>query len=171
MVLSGLSIAVTVSGIVAVMITHARLASSQLGATAGLANPRTQRADQVLAYVTVMLIALATVNAIFITRAMVVDARRSSALTRALGATPRQITAGLSAAQVFPALAGALLGLPGGFALYSAVKHGGSTTLPPVWWLIVLVLATVVVVAGLTALPARIGARRPVAPILQTELA
>jgi putative ABC transport system permease protein len=167
-VLSILSIAITVSGIVAVMITHARLSAGQVGVSTGLANPRNQRADQVLLYVTVMLIALAAVNAIFITRAMVVDARRTSALTRALGATPQQVTAGLSAAQVFPALAGALLGIPGGFGLYSAVKHGGSTVIPPVGWLIVLVLGTVIVVAGLTALPARVGARRPVAEVLQT---
>jgi putative ABC transport system permease protein len=136
-----------------------------------LANPRTQRADQVLLYITVMLIALAAVNAIFITRAMVVDSRRTSALTRALGASPRQVAAGVSAAQIFPALAGALVGIPGGIGLYSAVKHGGPTVIPPVGWLIVLVLGTAVVVAGLTALPARFGARRPVAETLRTGLA
>jgi ABC-type antimicrobial peptide transport system permease subunit len=171
MVLSMLSIAITVSGIVAVMITQAGLSGRQVGGSPGLPNPRTQGADLVLLYVTVMLIALAAVNAVFITRAMVVDSRRTSALTRALGASPQQVTAGLSAAQVFPALAGALLGIPGGFGLYTAVKHGGSTFVPPVWWLIALVLGTVIVVAGLTALPARVGARRPVAEILQSELA
>jgi uncharacterized membrane protein HdeD (DUF308 family) len=37
--------------------------------------------------------------------------------------------------------------------------------------LIAVVLGTLLVVAGLTAIPARFGARRPVAEILQSELA
>jgi hypothetical protein len=76
------------------------------------------------------------INAILLTWATVLDARHTSALARTLGATPQQVSAGLSAAQVLPALAGALLGIPGGFGLYSAVnKDGGPVTLPPVWWL------------------------------------
>ena len=66
--------------------------------TAGLALPRTARhpgcsrtarVDQVLLIPTVMLATLAAVNAIFITWATALDARHSSALARALGATPR----------------------------------------------------------------------------------
>jgi putative ABC transport system permease protein len=41
----------------------------------------------------------------------------------------------------------------------------------PAWALVAVVLGTLVVVAGLTAIPARIGARRPVAEILQSETA
>ena len=65
--------------------------------------------------------------------AMVVDARRSSAVARALGATPGQVSAGLSGAQVLPALIGALLGIPGGFGLVNAVRHnaGSVITTPP----------------------------------------
>jgi len=37
-----------------------------------------------------------------------------------------------------------------------------------VWWLAATVLGTVAVVALLTVIPARAGARRPVAEILQT---
>jgi hypothetical protein len=44
-------------------------------------------------------------------------------------------------------------------------------TVPPAWWLAVAVLVTLAVVAGLAALPARIGARRPAAEILQAETA
>ncbi|MGH3198386.1 MAG: FtsX-like permease family protein [Streptosporangiaceae bacterium] len=179
-VLSVLSIAVTVSGIVAVLFAHATLAVSQFGLSAGSANPDlfdvgftslTEREDQVLLVVTVMLAALAAVNAIFITRATVQDSRHTSAVTRALGATPQQLTAGLSAAQVLPALAGALLGIPAGFGLFALANQGGSASQPPAWWLIAAVLGTVIAVAGLTSVPARTAARRPVAEILQSETA
>ena len=39
----------------------------------------------------------------------------------------------------------------------------------PVLWLVAAVLGTVLVVAVLTSIPARIGLRRPVAEMLQTE--
>jgi putative ABC transport system permease protein len=42
-------------------------------------------------------------------------------------------------------------------------------TTPPLWWLAATVVVTLVAVTGLTALPARVGARRPVARILQAE--
>ena len=121
--------------------------------------------------ISAMLIILAVVNAILIAWAMALDARHSSALARALGATPRQVGTALSVAQIFPALASALLGIPGGIGLYDAAKHGGSTAVPPVSWLGAMVLGTVLVVAVLTVIPARIGARRPVAEILQAETA
>jgi ABC-type antimicrobial peptide transport system permease subunit len=165
-ILGVLSIAVTVSGIVAVLFAHASLTASQGAASSGLANPRTQRTDEVLLLVTIMLVALAAVNAIFITRAMMQDAKHSSAVTRALGATPDQMTVGLAAAQVLPATAGALLGIPGGFALYAGVKHGGTIVVPPIWWFVALVAGTVVVVASLTGIPARFGARRSVVELL-----
>jgi putative ABC transport system permease protein len=179
-VLSALSIAVTVSGIVALLFAHATLAVSQFGESAGSANlnlfdvgfaSKNAREDQVLLIVTIMLVALAAVNAVFITRATVQDTRYISAVTRALGATPQQVTAGLAAAQILPAVAGALAGIPGGFALFSVASQGGTTSQPPAWWLIAVVLGTVIVVAGLAFIPARIGARRPVAGILQSETA
>jgi putative ABC transport system permease protein len=64
---------------------------------------------------------------------------------------------------------GALLGIPGGIALIAAV--GDSVTLPPAWQLIAVVPSTMLVVACLTAVPALLGARRPVAATLQSELA
>ncbi|WP_211370089.1 FtsX-like permease family protein [Nonomuraea turkmeniaca] len=106
----------------------------------------------------------------------VLDNRHSSALERALGATPRDVSAALAAAQVLPALAGAVLGVfPGGFALFAAVNaitggDGDRATLPALWQLLAVVLATVLVVAALTALPARLGGRRPVTEALQAEL-
>jgi ABC-type antimicrobial peptide transport system permease subunit len=171
--LSAASIFVTVSGIVAVLISHASLNASQFAGTSGLVDPRTQRADQVLGVVTLMLVALACINAAFITRAIASDSTHASAVSRALGATPRQVTVGLSAAQTLPATFGALLGIPGGLGLYELAKHkgSGSVTLPPAPDLVAVVVGTALVVALLTAVPARWGARRPVATVLQAELA
>jgi putative ABC transport system permease protein len=166
--LAAASIAITVSGIVAALSAHIDLtlpadASSPVDAS------KTDRLDQVLLMITLTLVALAAVNAIFITWATALDARRSSALARALGATPQQVIAGLSAAQLLPALAGALLGVPGGLALFDAV--GDSTAAPAAWQLLAVVVGTMLVVAALTAIPARLAARRPVAEILRSELA
>lgn len=166
--LSTLSIAVTVSGIVAVLVVH--VAGTDQGFLAPN-NPQNLRLDQVTTVVSAMLIVLAVVNAIFIAVATALDARHSSALARALGATRLQVGAALAVVQAFPALVGALLGIPGGIGLYDAAKNGGSTTVPPAWWLVVMVLATVAGVAALTVIPARIAARRPVAQILQAETA
>jgi putative ABC transport system permease protein len=87
---------------------------------------------------------------------------------RALGATPGQATAGLSAAQVLPALAGALLGIPAGTALYAAVQHGGAAGRPPAAWLLAMVGGMLAAAAGLTVAPARAGARQPVAVALRS---
>ena len=48
-------------------------------------------------------------------------------------------------------------------------NQGGSASQPPAWWLITAVLTTVIAVAGLTCIPARIGARLRVAEILQAD--
>ena len=98
------------------------------------------------------------------------DARHPSALARALGTTPRQLTAALSAAQLLPALPGAIIGIPAGIGLYDAVSPGGPVTIPPASWTTAAVLGTMLTVAALTALPARLGARQPVSRLLQAEL-
>jgi putative ABC transport system permease protein len=176
--LGTLSIAITVSGIVAVLFAHATLAVSQFGTSVGTANPgqfdvgfisEAARENQVLLIVTIMLVALAAVNAIFITRATVHDSRHASAVARALGTTPGQLTAALSATQVLPALAGALLGIAGGFGLFTAANQAGSASQPPAWWLAAAVLGTLILVTALTAIPARAGARLPVAEVLQGD--
>jgi ABC-type antimicrobial peptide transport system permease subunit len=166
--LAALSVAVTASGVVAVLVVHAT-SSAQGFLTPG--NPQTVRLDQVTTVVSAMLIVLAAVNAIFIATATALETRHSSALARALGATRRQAEAALAVAQAFPALAGALLGIPGGIGLYAVAKNGGGTTVPPAWWLAVMVVATVAVVTLLTVIPARLAARRSVAQILQAETA
>jgi putative ABC transport system permease protein len=179
-VLVTLSIAITVSGVVAAMAAHLDInatqlsnapVADQLSGSGGsvVDSSRSDRLNQVLLVITITLLALAAVNAIFVAWATALDARRSSALARALGSTPQQVGAGLSAAQMLPALVGAILGIPGGIALIDAADPDSTTTLPSLWQLLAVVPVTVLVVAGLTAVPARISARRPVAEILQSE--
>ena len=169
-VLSAASIAVTVTGIVTVLAARALL--DQDAGLVGGTDPDTVRANQVLLVITVTLVALAAVNAVFVTWATALDARHASALARALGATPQQVSTGLSAAQVLPALAGAVLGIAGGLALFNGISgETDGVTGPPLWQLLAVVPVTVLVVSALTTIPARLGARRPTAEILQAELA
>jgi len=87
---------------------------------------------------------------------------------RALGARSQQVSTGLLAAQVLSALPGAILGVPLGIVLFRAV--GGRQTAPPAaLWVAAAVLGTLLAVAGLTTVPAKIGARIPAPQILQSE--
>jgi len=171
--LSSANIGVTVMGIVAVIAFHADVTGKFGGAkfltAGGLSDPVINRDEQMLAVVTVMLVTLAALNAIFTTWATVLDARRSSALMRALGARARQVSAALVAAQVLSALPGAIIGIPLGIVLFKAAVHDGTT--PPDLWLAATVVGTLAVMAALTVVPARFGARRPVAEVLQAEAA
>ncbi len=170
-VLGMVSIAVTVTGIYVLLVLNTFL-STQPTLAGGYTQAQVGVLRQVLGVWTVILLALAAVNAVVITWATVLDNRHASALARALGATPQQVTVALAAAQVLPALAGAVLGVfPGGWALFAAIMAitGGDrsrATLPVLWQLTALVLATVVAVAALTAVPARLGGRRPVTATL-----
>jgi putative ABC transport system permease protein len=156
------SVAVTTSGLVAVLILHATSATWSLG-------PQVTQATTIIS---VMLVLLAAVNAVFIAWTTALEARHPAALARALGATPEQITTGMSVAFLPSALLGALLGIPGGIGIYDAAKSGGgATTFPSVLWLVVMVVLTLLVIAVLTAIPTRIGARRPVAEVLRAEAA
>jgi FtsX-like permease family len=167
-VLSAVSIAIAVSGIVAAMAAQAT--NRQDGQLVGGTDPSTARINQVLLVISVTLGVLAAVNAIFVTWATALDAKHSSSLARALGATPQQVSTGLSAAQVLPALVGAVLGIAGGLALFAALS-GDEAANPPLWQLLAVAPATVLVVAALTTIPARLGARRPTAEVLSAELA
>ncbi|HYU60953.1 MAG TPA: ABC transporter permease [Solirubrobacterales bacterium] len=160
------SIAITVSGIVAALAAYAHFNTEKAPGS----DPRGE-VGQVVLLITIMLVAQAVVNAICITWATALDARRSSALARALGATPDQVSAGLSAAQALPALAGAILGLPGGIALAEALDDDDPVTIPPTWQLLAVVLGSVLVITALTVISGRIGTRRRVGEILQAELA
>lgn len=167
--LSAASIMVTVTAIVAVLAFHASVGAEAYGAGTGLDNPVTARVSQVMLVLTVILGTLAVLNTIFTAWTTVLDVRRASALSRALGVTPEQLTVGLSAAQVLPALPGALLGIPLGIGLFKVANGGGLTEIPPISWLVATVLGTLLAVALLTSIPARIDARRPAGEILQSE--
>jgi putative ABC transport system permease protein len=161
LLLNALSITVTTSGLVTVMTYHA---------TAGrwLADPGMTQATTVIS---AMLIILAAVNAIFISWTTALDARHTAALARALGATQHQITTGLAAAQLIPAVIGTLLGIPAGIALYEIPKTSGTTTIPSPLLLLAIVVIILLGIAILSLVPTRIGLRRPVAEALQTEIA
>jgi putative ABC transport system permease protein len=130
--------------------------------TAGLANglndPVVDRDEQMLMVVTVVLVALTVLNAICAAWATVLDGRHASALARALGASPRQVTAGIAAAQVLPAVPGALLGIPLGIGLFAAAAQNVGVVVPPAPWLAAAVVGILVAVAVLAAIPARVGA-------------
>ena len=127
------------------------------------------RVTHLVFLLTAVLIVLAAINAIFTTWATVIDAQRPTALARALGATPRQITAGLATSQLMPGLLAACLGIPLGLALYQAAGGHVHEASPPILTLLAVIPGTLIVVAALTAIPARIGARRPVADVLRSE--
>ncbi len=167
--LSGASVLVTATTVVAVLTVHAHQAQQKVAGFSALANPREERLDQVLLVLTITLAALAAVTAIFVTQATAADARHSSALTRALGATPDQIAAALCLAQLIPAAPAVLLGMPAGIVLVESVRHGATTTVPPAWWLAAMAVGMLAALAVLTVIPARAGSRLPVAEILQAD--
>jgi putative ABC transport system permease protein len=159
LLLSVCGVAVMASGLVAVLVVET---------TAGGVSPG-QRVTQAIALISVMLVVLAAIDAVFIAWSSALDTRHAGALARALGATPKQLTAGLSMALALPVLLGALLGIPGGILIYEAPKHSGGTTIPSALPLAVMVVVTVLVIAILTAIPIAMGARRPVAEVLESE--
>jgi putative ABC transport system permease protein len=165
-VLGVVSIAVTVSGIYVLLVLSTFLSGQP--AIRAYSEAQVTVLRHVLLVWTVILLCLAAVNAIVITWATVLDNRHASALARALGATPREVTVALATAQVLPALLGAVLGVfPGGYLLFAAIititdGDSNKATLPVPWQLITLILATVLAVAALTAVPAHLGGRRPV---------
>jgi putative ABC transport system permease protein len=171
------SVAITVGSLVAVLMfrEHANSlhTSGGLGGLyrfSGPGDPLWERGMDVLLVFTVALVLVALVNAFLVTWATVQDARHASAIERALGATPDQVGGALVVAQLLPALPGAFLGIPVGVGLYDAVgRH--SSTVPSAPALVGVLIVTLVVVAVLTAIPARVGARKPVAEILQSEAA
>jgi ABC-type lipoprotein release transport system permease subunit len=169
-ILAAISIAITMTTLVAVLAVH----TDQSGMLAGFSaidNPRHDRVNHALLALSIVLILLAAINALFITWSTAIDARHQLTIARALGATPNQVAAGLSAAQIIPAIPGALLGIPAGIALVSALNHGDTITIPAAWSLIAVFLGTLLAVAALSTIPAHISARRPVTEILQAELA
>jgi putative ABC transport system permease protein len=125
--------------------------------------------SHVVYILTAILAVTAAVNVLFTTWTTVIDAQQPSALARALGATPRQISAGLTTAQLLPALAATVLGIPLGIGLYIAAGGHAATATPPLLDLIALIPAILLAVSALTAIPAHISAQRSIAQTLATE--
>jgi ABC-type antimicrobial peptide transport system permease subunit len=128
-----------------------------------------QSANHVLLVLSVILVTLAAISAIFTAWATVIDAQTATALARALGATPRQISAGLTTAQLLPGLIAGCVGIPAGLLLYQLAGGNLNEAQPPLLWLLAVIPATLMAVAAVTAIPAQIGARRPVAEVLRTD--
>jgi ABC-type antimicrobial peptide transport system permease subunit len=167
--LSAAGIAVTVCGIVAMLTFHATVGAELQGLAATntkLPDPIVSRDEQMLAVITVALVALAVITAILTAWATVLDARRASALMRALGSTTRQVSSGLASAQLLAALPGAIVGVPLGIGLFKVLSKG-ATTMPDTMSLVATVVGTLIVVAALTTIPARIAARVPAPEVLQ----
>ena len=169
--LTAANVAVTVTGIVAVIAFHAdvdgRLSAARGLTAGGLSDPVVNRDEQMLLVITILLVALAVLNALFTTWATVLDARRSSALMRALGAEARQVSSGLVVAQVLSAFPGAIIGIPLGLGLFKVAVS--DDRLPSPLWLITTVIGTLVVMAALTVIPARIGSMQSIVGALQAE--
>jgi putative ABC transport system permease protein len=112
---------------------------------------------------------LAAIIATFTAWSAMHDARQPSAIARALGATPGQITSGLVIAQLAPALIAVCGGIPAGLLLYAAAGGHLSEARPPVLALLAVVPTTLMIVAALTSIPARITAGQSVAEVLRAE--
>jgi putative ABC transport system permease protein len=168
--LTAASLTIAVTMIVATLALRYRIdvRNRQVGyfvGTGGIAD----EVSQLVYLLSAILVVLAAINAIFTTWSTVIDAQRPTALSRALGATPWQISAGLTAAQLIPGLLAACLGIPAGLALYQAAGGHLQEASPPLLWLLAVIPGTLIVVGLLTAIPARIGAARSPAEVLRSE--
>ena len=122
-----------------------------------------------LLILSVTLVTLAAISATFTAWAVVIDARIATALARAFGATPRQISCRTDDRALVPGLAAACLGIPAGLLLFQAAGGQLNEAMPPLLWLLAVILATLITVAAVTFIPARIGARQAIAEVLRTE--
>ncbi|WP_433349177.1 ABC transporter permease [Microtetraspora malaysiensis] len=170
-VLQACSTATTVIAFVALLTRYAQpVRGYGLDGSSALPNLRDVHDRRLMLAITVLLIALAFVNTITLTWTNAIEARANMAIARTLGATPGQISAGLSIAQLLPSLPGSVVGIPLGVGLLSLFAVGNPAE-PPSSWLLGAALATLLATAALTALPARLAARRPVAQALSGETA
>jgi putative ABC transport system permease protein len=169
-VLHACSTAATLIAITALLTYYAQPVKGYGLGSSALPNLRDVHDRRLLLAVTAALIALAAVNTITFTWTTAMEARANMAIARTLGATPGQISAGLSAAQLLPALPGAIVGPSLGLVLFWALSTGKTIT-PPIGWVVTAALATLLVTVALTALPARLAARRSIAQTLSAETA
>jgi putative ABC transport system permease protein len=117
-----------------------------------------------------LLLVLATINAIIVATFAARDAARNHAVLRAVGATPRQTVIALVVSQLGACAIAVVVGIPLGLGLWSLMEGGD---LPEVGVstpsLLLLAVAVPVAFAAIVSVPARLLARRPVAPLLTYE--
>lgn len=159
-------ITATVTAIMALLMVYAQPAKGYDLGVSVLTSPDSTQGRHILVAITVALMLLAAVNVIVFTWTTALESRRQLAIARTLGATPGQVTAGLSLGQVLPAVP-ALIGIPAGIGLYALNSHGGMT-MPPTWWTASSAAGIVLAIGALTAIPARIMTRRPPARVLSS---
>jgi putative ABC transport system permease protein len=170
-VLTAASLTIAVTMVVAALTVQRDLETHQAHAAVGFltSSAIVQSANHVLLVLSLILVTLAAISATFTAWATVIDAQIATALARALGATPRQISAGLTTAQLLPSLVAACVGIPAGLLLYQLAGGQLSEATPPLLWLLAVIPGTLITVAAVTAIPARIGAHRSVAQVLRAE--
>ncbi|MEV5691634.1 ABC transporter permease [Micromonospora globbae] len=157
---------ITTTALAALLMGLAQDRTVKLGESE-LANPRDTRTLQAMLLVIVVVCVLALVNAVVTTWSAILDNRHPLAVARALGATPAQVTVGMAVAQTLPAVPGVALGIPAGIVLYVLASNPGIRYAPNSWWFAVA-LAVLLTIAVLTAVPAMLAARRPVADTLRS---
>ncbi|GIJ31563.1 FtsX-like permease family protein [Micromonospora sediminimaris] len=157
---------ITTTALVAVLVIRTRVEHFDLGYTE-LANPRSERMDQALLVVIVVLCILALINAVVSTWTAVLDARQPLAVARTLGATPAQAGLGLAVAQLLPAVPGVVAGIPSGLGLLTFVSRA-EIQYPPTAWLLATALGVLLAIAALTAIPAMLATRPSVVDTLRS---
>ncbi|RKN45597.1 ABC transporter permease [Streptomyces hoynatensis] len=155
--------AATTIMVTALLAFHAELGTAPTALTSGPMEARTDQTGRVLLGVTLVLVALSTLNTVLLGRSTAVQARRSLTVARTLGATPGQVVAALCVAQLLPAAPGVAFGIPTGLGLY---WFFGTQVTPPGLWLLAAACAILLAVAALTALPAWLHTREPAGRVL-----
>ncbi|MGH3407389.1 MAG: FtsX-like permease family protein, partial [Streptosporangiaceae bacterium] len=163
------SVAIAVATVIAtLMMRHTTVLGVKVAGNI-LAAAKQGSLDHVGNVLSVILVVIAAINLLFTTWATVLDAQRPTALARLLGATPAQISGGLASAQLLPGLIATIIGIPVGLVLYLAAGGNPTQSSPPILTMLAVIPVTLLVIAVLTAVPARIGANRPVAEVLRSE--
>ena len=129
--LGAASVAVTATGLVATLAFHTNVRLTGSGLASQLSNPVAGREEQMLAVLTVVLVALTILNAICTAWATVLDARQCrrwrGPSARRRGRSPP----GSSRRRCCPPCPGRLLGIPLGIELFAAAAQGAGVVVPP----------------------------------------
>jgi putative ABC transport system permease protein len=99
-----------------------------------------------------------------------VDSRKPLGVARALGATTEQLSGGLATALLIPAVPGAIAGIPLGLLFVTAASQGSRAIIPSPLWLACACLSVVAAIGVLSAVPARIEARRAAVDVLEPDI-